>query len=103
MGRNKEDRFWSDTITPDEYVSYYSMLLVANSLDFTVIQDDKSVLSKTEEYANAGMEILIKDVLHDYLMPGTEAEPKLDFTCSRELAKVLLYHIFEQVDSGNSK
>ena len=96
LGSNGEHRFHSHTITPEEYVCYYSMLLEKNNMDISVIKDDKFVLSKIEEYANGGMEILLKEFLSDYLIKSN-TELKLDHTCIKELPKTFLHFIYEKI------
>ena len=96
LGKNGDERFWSRTITPEEYICYYSMLLERNKIDLSVVQDDKLVLSMIEEYANGGMEILINEFLSDFFMKGS-TELKLDTTCVKELPKTFLHFIFEQI------
>jgi hypothetical protein len=92
------DRFWSSTILPREWACYYAMVLADNEMDFTCIQDDQAVINTAEEYANAGMAILIERFLSDYLI-NADTEPQLDSAASRELPKNFLHHIFEQVDA----
>jgi len=96
LGSNGEDRFWSRTIRPEEYVCYYSMLLEKNNMDISIIKDDKLVLSKIEEYANGGMEILIKEFLSDYLIKSS-TELNLDPTSVKELPKTFLSFIYEKI------
>lgn len=97
-----DDRFWSRTITPSEWGCYYAMLLEDNNYDFSMIMDDKKVLSVVEEYANYGMEILIDDFLGSYLLPGSKGkEPQLDPTCSKTLPKDFLHYILEQSEAGS--
>jgi hypothetical protein len=95
LGRDGDDRFWSSTITPEEYASYYAMLIESNDMDFSVIADDKAVVGTMEEYANAGMDILLEEVLGDYILSRGE-DLRLDPSCSRELPKVLLSYVYEK-------
>lgn len=95
LGRNGDERFWSKTITPEEYVCYYSILLEENDMNFAVIQDDQKVISQMEQYANGGMDFLIEDFLHNYLIQASN-ELALDSSASQELAKELLGYVFEQ-------
>jgi hypothetical protein len=95
LDRNSEDRFWSSTIIPEEYASYYAMLIEANDMDFTVIADDKTVISTIEEYANAGMNVLIEDVLGEYTLSRGD-DLRIDPSCSKELPKVLLAYVYEK-------
>ncbi|OGV63876.1 MAG: hypothetical protein A3K18_35025 [Lentisphaerae bacterium RIFOXYA12_64_32] len=101
LGKHRDERFWSKTITPREWSCYYAMVLADCDMDFAVVQDDKKVIMKIEEYANAGMAILIEERLHDYLLSSTE-EPQLDPTVSKELPKDFLHFLFEQEESNKA-
>ena len=96
FGSAGEERFWSRTITPEEFACFYAMLLDANSMDLSAIKDDKIVITEIEKYANSGMEILLDEFLRDYLVKGN-SDLKLDSTSSKELPKALLYFIYEQL------
>lgn len=100
LDSNGEDRFWSKTITPDEYACYYAMVLEKNGMDLSTIKDDKLVIAEIEKYANAGMESLISECLSDYLV---KKDLKLDPTTSRELPKVLLFYINEKLNKDGMK
>lgn len=91
-----DDRFWSRTFTPEEYACFYAMILEKKNMDLASIKDDKTVLGEIELYANAGMKILIDELLSDYVHETNE-EYKLDSTCRDELPKALLYFIYEQL------
>lgn len=67
LGRSGDDRFWSDTITPEEWTAFYAMLLQENEMDFNVVQDDKKVIARVEEFSNGGMEILLDECLDGYV------------------------------------
>jgi hypothetical protein len=95
LGRDGEDRFWSGTFTPEEYASFYAMVIESNDMDFSAIADDKEVIGTMEEYANAGMQILLKEVLADYILTRGE-EVSLDPSCSKELPKVILAYVNEK-------
>lgn len=95
LGKNGDDRFWSSTITPEEYASYYAMLIELNEMDFSAISEDKAVIASMEEYANGGMDILLEDILADYILDQGE-DLRLDPSCSKELPKVLLAYVYEK-------
>jgi hypothetical protein len=95
LGRDGDDRFWSSTIIPEEYASFYAMVIESNDMDFSTIADDKSVVVAMEEYANAGMQILLEDLLADYTLDRGE-DLRLDPSCSKELPKVLLAYVYEK-------
>jgi hypothetical protein len=96
LGKYKDQRFWSKTITPDEYACFYAMILNENSMDFASTRDDKRVLARMEEFANAGVEILIKEFLCDYTTGNNEI-PRMDASACRELPKNLLHFISSQL------
>lgn len=96
LGRDGDERFWSKTITPEEYVCYYSIMLEENEMGFAVIQDDQTVISRMEEYANGGMDYLVEDFLQHYLLQNS-GELTVDASASQELAKDLLGYVFEQL------
>jgi len=96
LGTNGEDRFWSKTITPEEYACFYAIMLEENEMDLEAIKDDKIVLAEIEKYANAGMEILLEEFLSDYLIKN-KTELKLNTADSKELPKALLHFIYEQL------
>lgn len=99
IDRSGGDRFWSNTIPPREWACYYAMVLSDNGMDFASIQDDRAVLGVIEEYANAGMQLLIAEFLSDYLI-AADTEPQLDPAASRELPKHLLHHVYERIDAA---
>jgi len=94
---DRDDRFWSKTFEPHEWTTFYALRLQDHNQDITSIADDKVVIRDMEEYANAGMEILISEFLHNYLT-SEESEPTLDKTHSAELAKDLLHYLFNQIN-----
>lgn len=97
LGRNAEERFWSGTIASMEWVTYYAILLRESGMDFSAVQEDKNVIACIEEYANAGMEILLDELLCDYLI-GDQREPRLDRSVSKELPKAFLSFIYERLN-----
>jgi len=95
LGRNREERFWSNTISPEEFACFYAILIESSDMNFSAVVDDKAVIAVIEEYANAGMQILLEDVLADYTM-DRGSDLRLDMSCSKELPKVLLAYIYEK-------
>ena len=96
IGKNGDDRFFSKTISSHEYATYYAMTVKENGYDFGSVQDDKAVINVIEEYANAGMEILLSDFLETYLIDKGNNEPRLEKGSCKELAKTLMYYIFSK-------
>lgn len=97
LGKGRDDRFWSSTISPHEWACYYALTLEENNMAFACIQDDRKVMSRMEEYANAGMQILLEEFFADYVM-GNKEEPKLEAGYNKELPKNFVHFIFEHID-----
>lgn len=95
--KNKEDRFWSKTFSPEEWACFYSIILEENDMDMSTIQDDRKVLQRIEEYANAGMELLIDGLLSDHLTKSINNELRIDKGFSKELPKNFLYYIANSI------
>lgn len=95
LGHDGDDRFWSSTITPEEYASFYAIVIESNDMNFSVIPDDRAVVAAMEEYANAGMQILLEDLLADYTLARGD-DLRLDPSCSKELPKMLLAYVYEK-------
>lgn len=95
-----QDRFFSATITPWEWTCYYAMLLQDSKRNLAAIADDKKVIRVVEEYANAGMEVLLEDLLSNYLLADQKV-PRIDQSASKELPKVTLGYIFSRCPAGS--
>ena len=64
--KKREDCFWSSTILPEEWYSYYAIYIHDNAIDLSCLGDDEKIISYMQEYANGGMEYLIEEFLCDY-------------------------------------
>ena len=89
------DAFWSRTITPDEWATYYSLILDKNGMDFASIRDDKKVIREIEHYAHAGITILLDEILSDYVTEK-DGELCLERSGLQDLPKVFMHYVFEQ-------
>jgi hypothetical protein len=98
LGKRGDDRFWSSTITPEEWTAFYAMLLEDRGMDFAAVQDEKELLARIEEYANGGMQILLEECLDGYITDSGE-NISLVASASKELPKVLLQFVYEQAAS----
>ncbi len=89
------DKFWSRTIKPDEWCTYYSMVLQDSEMDFSSIRDDTDVMRSVEEYANAGIEILADEWL-DGFIHEKDGALIVDRTALAEMPKLLFYSLLEE-------
>jgi len=94
LGRSSEERFWSSTITPDEWCTYYAMILTGKGMDFGAIQDDKAVIAEIEGYAHGGMLYLIDNVLSGFLIEK-EGVVSVDRAVSKDLPRRVMLYVFE--------
>jgi len=44
--KKPEDKFWSKTITPEEWTAYYCFQLETNDMNLNSIEDDKEIIKK---------------------------------------------------------
>jgi len=95
LGRNADERFWSNTITPEEYSTYYAMLIETAGMEFDSINSDTNVLAIIEEYSNAGMEILISELLVDFVIEQNN-DIRLDPSCKKDIPKIILAYLYDQ-------
>lgn len=96
LSNNGEDRFYSRTFTTDEWACFYAIMIETKNMDFNAILDDKMVISAMESYANAGMQILLDEILDAYVINDASG-PKLDAKKNNELPKIMLSFIYEQL------
>jgi len=94
LGKAGEPKFWSATITPEEWSCFYAMLLKQNEMDPTAIMDDRKVIAAIENYANGGMEVLLDGLLSDFTVGDAESL-RLDSSSCKDLAKSILVYISE--------
>ena len=99
LGRLGEERFWSDTITPEEWSAFNAMILTQNDMDFKAIQDDKTVIGRIEEYAHGGMLHLIDNVLNGFLVEK-DGEYAVDKTVVKDLPRRVMQYVFETASNG---
>ena len=89
----REDCFWSSTISVDEWYAYYALFIYDNQTDLSSLGDDKLVMTRMQEYANGGMEILIDEFLCDYL--GKDSCGCYFVENTEQLPKELLMNIID--------
>lgn len=89
--QKREDAFWSTTVTPDEWYAFYAIHLYENELDFSSLGDDEAIIMSMEEYANAGIEILLEEFLCDYVKKDSAGNYTVEHT--EQISKELLMKI----------
>jgi len=70
------------------------MLAESNKMDFSLTNNGGEVIAVIEEYANAGLDILLDDILLDFVVDNSK-EPQLNSIASGELPKLLLAYLYE--------
>jgi len=95
LGKRGDDRFWSSTITPYEFAMFYSIVAETEDMNYQGLLDTKAVVEVAEEYANAGMEVLLEEILGEYVIEGGNG-PILDQGSCDELPKIILAYIYDK-------
>jgi hypothetical protein len=97
-----DDRFWSHTISATEWSCSYAMMMQLSNFDLSVLVDDTAMVSVIQEYANAGMELLIEGFLGNYIFRSSgDVSFQLDPNCAKTLPKDFLYYILKQSGAVN--
>ena len=91
----RAERFWSGTITADEWACYYAVATDAGQMDFGVLDDDKAVVQIAESYADGGMEVLIDELLRTFMVKADAY--KLDTSACSDLSWEMLKFIPDQL------
>jgi hypothetical protein len=96
----KDDRFWSRTVTPLEWDCYHAIIMQVNDFQVSAVMDEKRMFEKLEEYANAGIDIIIDEFLRDYLITRDARDsPQLDPNGVINLPKAFLYYLLQQSEA----
>lgn len=85
--------FRSNNITTDEWYTYYAIYTEDNKMDLSCLGDDEKVIEVMQEYANGGMEILIDELLCDYVKRDASGSYIVHHT--EQLPKELLMSILD--------
>lgn len=59
---SRDDRFFGDTITPDEWAIYQSIFLDEAGYNLSSINDREAIIRSMEEYANGGINVILENV-----------------------------------------
>ena len=99
LKKSGEQKFWSVTIKPEEWCCYYAILLEENDMDLSVVRDDRKVISRVQDYANGGMDLLLEECLSDFLASDKD-DLRIDVHAAKELPKALLHFIYEHLQDS---
>jgi hypothetical protein len=71
-----------------------------NDFQVSAVMDEKRMFEKLEEYANAGIDIIIDEFLRDYLITRDARDsPQLDPNGVINLPKAFLYYLLQQSEA----
>jgi hypothetical protein len=92
-----QERFFERTISQEEWACYYAIVLQDSNMDFARVQDDAAVIAVVEEYANGGIDVLVRDLLGDFVQE-TQGILHLDARGSgaSELPKIVLADLLQR-------
>lgn len=89
----REDCFWSKTIIPSEWFTYYALFINDNNNNITSLGDDFAIIESMQEYANGGMQYLIDELLTDYF--ATDSSGNYLTVNKEQLPKELLMCVLD--------
>ena len=99
LGKSAGERFFSRTITPNEWCTYYAMVVEKNAMDFNSVKDDKAVIAQIEGYAHGGMLFFVENILDGYLLKKDDVL-YIDKSVSQDLPRRVMQSIFEAAVKG---
>ena len=90
------ERFWSGTILPPEWATYYAITLHKADMDYDAVRDDANVIQEMEAYANGGIDYLCDEVLVGYLIEK-DGSQIFDPQMVEDLPRRILQFLFQSV------
>lgn len=86
------DSFWSQTMDPDEFTCCQLMLFEERGMSASALDMDnaKDVIALAQEYANAGMDILINEVMTDFVEKNKQGVYEFADKGFKDLPKIIL-------------
>ncbi len=95
METKGEALFWSHNLTSEAELTIKSIAISNQSNEYTILENDNSVILIAENYADIGMEILIQRVLYPFIMEESGGF-FLKFTNEDCLEKEILDFIYNE-------
>lgn len=98
--RKVEQLFWSDTFSPHEYAAFSSIIIKEDpNEEYLLLKDGENSLKYLQDYADAGIEILLKsDVMKNYIKNKNDILT-LDFGEKDYLQKQIMYYVWSVYQS----
>lgn len=94
---NKKELFWSNTFSQDELNGFYALFILENENGNRVLLESKEEAMKwLQEYANAGMEELVKSSCLKTYIHKVDGDYTLEFSNKDYLQKQILFEIFSK-------
>lgn len=97
------DLFWSNTL--DKYQETVVKAVAVSAVgSYEMIGKPDEIISTVELFADLGMDILIKNVLKDYLVDASKnGEYSLDFSNAHQLEKAISMFVQNEINKGPLK
>lgn len=98
-GRNQQfkgmDLFWSHSLNKYQETVIKTIALKSNN-NYEVIQDYSTIMNIAEEYADGGMEILLKELFKDHVHENEKGEIILEFSNDHQIEKDIAFYIHRE-------
>jgi hypothetical protein len=96
--KSTEDRFWSRTILPDEWATYYAITLQKANMNYDAVRDDAKVMQEMEAYANGGIHYLCDEVLVGGYLIEKDGSLMFDLQVVEDLPRRILQFLFQSIE-----
>ena len=93
-----EERFWSRTILPEEWATYYAIMLHKNDMNYDAICDDAETLQMMEAYANGGINYLIEEELVGGFLIEKDGLTMFDSQLANDIPRRILQFMFHSIE-----
>ncbi|MGD9642977.1 MAG: hypothetical protein AB7V08_09585 [Elusimicrobiales bacterium] len=98
---NKKELFWSNTFSQDELNGFYALFVLENEKGNRVLLENKEEAVKwLQEYANAGMEELVKSSCLKKYIGKAGGDYTIEFSSKDYLQKQVLFEIFSKYSAA---
>ena len=96
--KSTDERFWSRTILPDEWATYYAITLQKADMNYDAVRDDAKVIQEMEAYANGGIHYLCDEVLAGGYLIEKDGSPIFDPQMAEDLPRRILQFLFQSIE-----
>jgi len=93
--KKKEQLFWSETFTPHEYASFYSLIIkLSEDGTYDLLKDGEGTLNLLQEYADAGLNLFLDSKEIKPFVRKENDRITMDFSARDHIQKQVMYYVY---------